>query len=211
MFISENGTPNSHNNSPFNDSRKTSENRFVAIGGKVVSVQKELLAGTPATATRKIGLGGRKMMVDKVLKKDIEKEENLNEGTSPISGAAHFVGKCYFKRKGDLKKNINMLETKKVLKSASLGISKSEPVHPLNTSSHHSQDSKANSTKASSDDSSSRSDKPASQKTLETAHKDEAQRLLEAAKEIVNLMHKDYSGMNQPRRNPPINNHEPSN
>lgn len=41
----------------------------------------------------------------------------------------------------------------------------------------------------------------------ETSQKDEARSLLEAAKEIVNLMHKDYKGMG--RRKPPINNHEP--
>ncbi|XP_024956043.1 uncharacterized protein LOC112498676 [Citrus sinensis] len=37
----------------------------------------------------------------------------------------------------------------------------------------------------------------------------DTQRLLIAAKEIENLMQKDYRGMSKPRRKPPINNHEP--
>ncbi|GMI77069.1 hypothetical protein HRI_001376200 [Hibiscus trionum] len=37
----------------------------------------------------------------------------------------------------------------------------------------------------------------------------ESERLLEAAKELVNLMHKDYRGSEPPRRKPPINNHVP--
>lgn len=41
----------------------------------------------------------------------------------------------------------------------------------------------------------------------EISEKDETRSLLEAAKEIVNLMHKDYKGMG--RRKPPINNQEP--
>lgn len=41
----------------------------------------------------------------------------------------------------------------------------------------------------------------------EISQKDETRSLLEAAKEIVNLMHKDYKGMG--RRKPPINNDEP--
>ncbi|KAK3212291.1 hypothetical protein Dsin_016997 [Dipteronia sinensis] len=43
----------------------------------------------------------------------------------------------------------------------------------------------------------------------EDDEKVEAERLLMETKEIVNLIHKDYKGMDKPRRKPPINNHEP--
>ncbi|KAK7295552.1 hypothetical protein RJT34_18462 [Clitoria ternatea] len=44
----------------------------------------------------------------------------------------------------------------------------------------------------------------------EEPHKDEAQRLVDdAAKEIANLIYKDYKG--RPSHRPPINNHEPKN
>ncbi|KAK1561857.1 hypothetical protein Q3G72_001965 [Acer saccharum] len=43
----------------------------------------------------------------------------------------------------------------------------------------------------------------------EDDEKVEAERLLIETKKIVNLMHKDYKGMDKPRRKPPINNHEP--
>ncbi|GMI76287.1 hypothetical protein HRI_001298000 [Hibiscus trionum] len=34
---------------------------------------------------------------------------------------------------------------------------------------------------------------------------------VDAAKEIINLMHKDYKGLEKPRQKPPINNHIPRN
>lgn len=38
----------------------------------------------------------------------------------------------------------------------------------------------------------------------------ESKRLSEAdAKEVINLMNKDYKGFDQPRQKPPINNHVP--
>lgn len=38
----------------------------------------------------------------------------------------------------------------------------------------------------------------------------ESKRLFEAdAKEVINLMNKDYKGFDQPRQKPPINNHVP--
>ncbi|EOY03837.1 Uncharacterized protein TCM_019028 [Theobroma cacao] len=55
----------------------------------------------------------------------------------------------------------------------------------------------------------SRSDKPVSQKPPVIGNRIESKRLLEAAKEIVNLMHKDYKGCDRPRRKPPINNNVP--
>lgn len=49
-------------------------------------------------------------------------------------------------------------------------------------------------------------------KITDFAQKDESYRVMEAIndREVMNLMRKDYKGMNKPRRNPPINNHKPT-
>ncbi|CAN1181122.1 hypothetical protein LINPERPRIM_LOCUS6037 [Linum perenne] len=38
---------------------------------------------------------------------------------------------------------------------------------------------------------------------------EERKRIMEETRKIVALMHRDYKGMNKPRRKPPINNHLP--
>lgn len=73
---------------------------------------------------------------------------------------------------------------------------------------HFHQESKKLPTKASLENL-SLPDKQLSHQTQAIAPKGETQRLLEATKEIVNLMTKDYRGMDRPRRKPPINNHVP--
>ncbi|KAF8399228.1 hypothetical protein HHK36_015093 [Tetracentron sinense] len=163
-----------------------------ASRGNTVSIEKELFNGVPtAAAAENKRLGGRKMVSNNVLRKEmIRKEEDLNRGTSKISGATHSVGKCNPERKGELNvecklsdrshlpvkvnmNNGNMIEPK-TLNSASMEIS-------------------------------GMSD----QESHDHFQKSESQKLLEAANEIVNLMHKDYTGMDKPRRTPPINNHQP--
>lgn len=48
-------------------------------------------------------------------------------------------------------------------------------------------------------------------KTTDFAQKDESYRVMEANdREVMNLMRKDYKGMNKPGRKPPINNHKPT-
>nr|POE84998.1 hypothetical protein CFP56_63876 [Quercus suber] len=167
---------------------------------KNFGVQKGLLDGVDTAGLKKIGLGGRKMAVHKVLmSKEIEKQDVT---TSEISGATHFDGNSDLEVKGDFKNNLNKLEPKSS-KSASFRIPRSKPAQPQN-----SQDSKAASTKASLESSSRSDNKPAYLETNHTSQRDhEARWLLQATKEIVNLMHKDYKGMG--RRKPPINNHEP--
>ncbi|OMO52612.1 hypothetical protein CCACVL1_29171 [Corchorus capsularis] len=54
-----------------------------------------------------------------------------------------------------------------------------------------------------------RSDEQLAQEPLVIGKAVESKKLLEAAKEIVNLIHKDYKGNDRPRRKPPINNHVP--
>ncbi|XP_023873121.2 uncharacterized protein LOC111985691 [Quercus suber] len=170
---------------------------------KNFGVQKGLLDGVDTAGLKKIGLGGRKMAVHKVLmSKEIEKQHVT---TSEISGKDTDASKkpldCS-QYKVNVQNNLNKLEPKSS-KSASFRIPRSKPAQPQN-----SQDSKAASTKASLESSSRSDNKPAYLETNHTSQRDhEARWLLQATKEIVNLMHKDYKGMG--RRKPPINNHEP--
>lgn len=96
-----------------------------------------------------------------------------------------------------------MLQTNN-LETVSLTTRRNEAKNLLNSNPKHSQDSKAEPLTQESSESSGVSEKNLDDDTPE---KDEARMLLEAAKEIVNLMHKDYKGMGH--RKPPINNHEP--
>lgn len=54
----------------------------------------------PATPARKMKLQGRKMLAEEVSRREIEKEEELNGGTSKISGASatHSARKCHGKK-----------------------------------------------------------------------------------------------------------------
>ncbi|KAM3713009.1 hypothetical protein ACJW31_01G222500 [Castanea mollissima] len=170
---------------------------------KNVGVQKGLLDGVNTAGLRKIGLGGRKMAVHKVLMSKEIKEQDVT--TSEISGKDSDASKkpldCS-QYEVNVQNNLNKLEPKSS-KSASFRIPRSKPAQPQN-----SQDSKAASTKASLESSSRSDNKPASLETYHTSQRDhEARWLLQATKEIVNLMHKDYQGMGH--RKPPINNHEP--
>ncbi|XVE72265.1 hypothetical protein DITRI_Ditri11bG0025700 [Diplodiscus trichospermus] len=91
---------------------------------------------------------------------------------------------------------------------AGLGIPRSDkPFHVENSIQF--EESKVMPPKASLESHSSRSDDPMTEEPLVIGNGVELKRLLEAAKEIVNLMNKDYKGSNRPRRKPPINNHIP--
>ncbi|KAA8547867.1 hypothetical protein F0562_004296 [Nyssa sinensis] len=62
---------------------------LTATRENVAAVQKELLERITAADSWKKGLGGRKMVVDKVQRKGNENEEGLHGETPKISGATH--------------------------------------------------------------------------------------------------------------------------
>ncbi|KAG8659676.1 hypothetical protein MANES_02G060950v8 [Manihot esculenta] len=155
-----------------------------------VSAMKELVA----SCTRK--LGGRKMGAHEVLmrrkfKKDTSGEQNHASVVKSLQGSqAQYL-------------NLNELQNVNNLKP------KTQKSDNWNTNpKHFHQESKKLLTKASLENL-SLPDKQLSHQTQAIAPKGETQRLLEATKEIVNLMTKDYRGMDRPRRKPPINNHVP--
>ena len=91
---------------------------------------------------------------------------------------------------------------------AGLGIPRSDqPFHLPNSMQF--EESKAVLPKASLESHTSRSKKPVTQQPPVIGNRVEPKMLLEAAKEIVNLIHKDYKGGDKPRQKPPINNHVP--
>lgn len=102
---------------------------------------------------------------------------------------------------------------RKTLITASLGIPRSKPAVSLSDSKQmQPQDSKTVKT-ITSLESSSLSENLVAQEPLDSddhlRNIEETKRFLMAAKEVENLMQKDYRGMSKPRRKPPINNHEP--
>ncbi|THG07187.1 hypothetical protein TEA_003709 [Camellia sinensis var. sinensis] len=209
-------------------------NRLILTGENVFTVQKELLGDVSNGNARKMKLGGRKMMAGEVPRKEIEKE--VNGEASKISGASatHYARKCYelegnhelnvkcvvLSYKSSLPKkfnegsfvafsadyhNNNPMFEPNTLKPASLGITEKEPVQFASTKPHQFQDSKAVSTSGTLNSSSRPNNKQVSQD-----QKDESQGFLEADVEVVNMTSKDYGGMDNPRRKPPINNDKPN-
>lgn len=104
-------------------------------------------------------------------------------------------------------KDMNNLERKTL--SARLGTPRTETVNLPKSDPELSQDSKALPTKTNLESRPSRTDMDQEPQGSSTLPKGEMQRLLDATKEIVNLMHKDYSGHARPGRKPPINNKVP--
>ncbi|KAF3647264.1 putative leucine-rich repeat receptor-like serine/threonine-protein kinase-like [Capsicum annuum] len=49
-----------------------------------------------------------------------------------------------------------------------------------------------------------------SEQNLERSKKEESKKFADAEDEVAKLMNKDYTGRNEPRRKPPINNHKPT-
>ncbi|KAK9090982.1 hypothetical protein Sjap_024159 [Stephania japonica] len=140
---------------------------------------------------RKEKLGGRKMMVDDhvLVKENKEVELNPMVANTLISGANHSVGK--YDEEG-----------KKWVLSTKL----SERVHFVAFSADYRRTKIASS-------SSTIEGIPIKRAYLDDQkvnNIEEFRRSLdEETHRIVNLIHKDYRGMNQPRRKPPINNREP--
>ncbi|GMP28576.1 hypothetical protein CsSME_00004058 [Camellia sinensis var. sinensis] len=179
-------------------------NRLILTGENVFTVQKELLGDVSNGNSRKMKLGGRKMMAGEVPRKEIEKE--VNGEASKISGTDTIASM----RTGRLQDHLNVQNNNPMfepntLKPASLGITEKEPVQFASTKPHQFQDSKAVSTSGTLNSSSRPNNKQVSQD-----QKDESQGFLEADVEVVNMTSKDYGGMDNPRRKPPINNDKPN-
>ncbi|RDX66611.1 hypothetical protein CR513_54600, partial [Mucuna pruriens] len=204
-----------------------------------VSFQKEAFVRSGAGHIRKLGLGGKKFSTHEVMTSvDSRNGKGADGGgTSKISGATYSDGICDFdEREGDhkivkckgeksikprklkmdgkdndgLKKSsgsrdqknddqkLMIMGAKEYLKSTKFVIRRRIPTKC-------SQDCNAvPSVKSSLGSSSSAEEPPPS-----SAQKDETQRFDDAAKEIANLIYKDYKG--KPSHRPPINNHEPRN
>ncbi|XP_034706945.1 uncharacterized protein LOC117930409 isoform X2 [Vitis riparia] len=160
--------------------RAMNGNGLAMTGENVLLVKKGLLDGKPNAVTRTRGLGGRKMVVDRVSRKGIE-EQGLNQENSKISGKDNYAWEKFARKSRyppNDQDNLNTLEPK-TWKCSSLGCT-------------------------------SKSKIPVSQEPPDTTQRDEEERLLKAVNEMVNLIHKDYKGTDKPKRKPPINNHEPS-
>ncbi|KAL3568155.1 hypothetical protein D5086_030806 [Populus alba] len=178
-----------------------------------VPAHKELNGFSSTASTRKMALGGRKMAVQKVTRREIEKEQGLHGGAPEDNSGneKNALDKSLGGSKDQLntnkQKDMNNLERKTL--SARLGTPRTETVNLPKSDPELSQDSKALPTKTSLESRPSRSDMDQEPQGSSTLPKGEMQRLLDATKEIVNLMHKDYSGHARPGRKPPINNKVP--
>ncbi|CAK9175809.1 unnamed protein product [Ilex paraguariensis] len=202
--------------------RGRSMNELTANIEDVAPTQKELTNRALLAGAAKKGLvGGRKMVEDKELRKKIEKEEELNGKTSKISGDS--ARTCYdLEEKGDLSSKCISVDGFVALSGKDKNASKDSlggpegllntQIKPVqsNTKPQQPLGSKAVSKKAHLGTSSKSSKTVTSEyQKHETSQKDESKGLADAADKIANLMRKDYEGMDSPRRNPPINNHEP--
>ncbi|XP_058187788.1 uncharacterized protein LOC131304547 [Rhododendron vialii] len=140
----------------------------------------------PATPARKMKLEGRKMLAEEVPRREIEKEEETNGGTSKISGKDPNASKRAARSQDHFNNKVNNSPT---LKANTMR----EPVHFPSIKPHyyHFQDSKAISTESA------------------RARQDESRTLFDdrAIAEIANLMRKDYGNIHG---SPPSNNREPN-
>ncbi|KAJ4972668.1 hypothetical protein NE237_005842 [Protea cynaroides] len=192
----------------------TNGNENGIVNVDAVFVSKELFRGVPATAatTGKKRLGGRKLVEGNVLME----EEAVNGKTPKISGKDTNASKKPF---GTSQKYMNDQKSGNLLKRKALNSEHSGRKQNLGSevadlpdtvaSQLRSQDSEAVPF-CGSLECFSTSRKLVLAEFHDHFRKTESKKLLEAAKHIVSLIHKDYSGMNGPRSSPPINNHEPS-
>ncbi|KAF3443983.1 hypothetical protein FNV43_RR13673 [Rhamnella rubrinervis] len=206
--------------------------QVVAVTGKdVASEQKEIVDGITTSVSKKIeGFGGRKTMRNQedYLRKEYFIEGGTATTSSKISGATNgddgFEGKgdlsvmkCKLgdddKRKDHSKASTETLGTSPAMSNADQDTSTmlEQPIQTLKTESFGIPKNTKTKMYTHIEDYSSKAE-PNIESSYnkvdeEISEKDETRSLMEAAKEIVNLMHKDYKGMG--RRKPPINNHEP--
>ncbi|KAJ6926730.1 hypothetical protein NC651_010976 [Populus alba x Populus x berolinensis] len=174
----------------------------------VLSVDKELLSGFSTASTRKMGLGGRKMAVQKESRRETEKEQGLHGKASEDNSGKknNALDKSLIGSQDQInnqQKDMSNLERETL--SARLGIPRTDQTVHLPKS--NSKDSKALPTKTSLESPSMADIDQEPQGSATADPKSEMQRLLDATREMVNLMNKDYS--TRPIRKPPINNKEP--
>ncbi|KAG5247451.1 Exocyst complex component [Salix suchowensis] len=177
----------------------------VGIGENTVSVHKELLSGFSTARTRKMDLGGKKEAVQKESRGKPEKEIKGFHGkaSEDNSGANYSTVKCDFQVKGSgFNKGMNR-ETF----SARLRTPRTDLDQTVHLPKSNSKDSKALPTKTSLESSSTAEIDQEPQGSA-TDPIEEMESLVDAAREIVNLMNKDYS-TRPPIRQPPINNKGP--
>ncbi|KAJ6369814.1 hypothetical protein OIU76_028127 [Salix suchowensis] len=197
------------------DHRDWEMNKYEQLGPEEIDLpaHKELDGFSSTASTRKMALGRRKMAVQKVARREIEKDQQgLHGGVSEDNSGKekNASDKSLEGSKDQLnnnnKKDKNNSERKTL--SARLGAPRTESVHLPNP--ELAQDSKALPTKTSLESLSRAADMGQEPKGSSTTHpKGEMQRLIDATVEIVNLMHKDYSGHGRPARKPPVNNEDP--
>ncbi|XP_027351437.1 uncharacterized protein LOC113862556 [Abrus precatorius] len=165
-----------------------------------VSAQKEPFERTGAGYMRNLGLGGNKFSTHEVPSVDSKNGKGEDgRGTSKISGEENDGLKKSFGKSQQLRNDHQKLVKmgpKEYLKHTKFVIPRSIPT---SKNTKCSRDCNAMSIKSS----------LGTEELEGTAQKDETQRLVEAAKEIANLIYKDYKG--RPTHRPPINNHEPRN
>ncbi|XP_061344245.1 uncharacterized protein LOC133290203 [Gastrolobium bilobum] len=172
------------------------KNKFEVTGVTAMAAQKEPFDQRGgAVHMRKLGLGGKKLTTQEETSMDSKNGKGAYEGgTSKISG----------KENDGLKKPFGSLEEQE----------NDHQKHMIMGSKAYLKFTKfvkcakgcngVPSIKASLE-SSSRSEEP----HQGAAPKDETKSLVDAAKEVANLIYKDYKG--RPSHKPPINNHEPRN
>ncbi|KAJ6364755.1 hypothetical protein OIU76_029677 [Salix suchowensis] len=157
----------------------------VGIGENTVSVHKELLSGFSTARTRKMDLGGKKLSLT------AGKKKNASD-------------KC-------LRGSQDQLNDQKGMNGETFSVRLRTPRTDLGQTVHlpksNSKDSKALPTKTSLESSSTAEIDQEPQGSA-TDPIEEMESLVDAAREIVNLMNKDYS-TRPPIRQPPINNKGP--
>ncbi|KAG5223076.1 Exocyst complex component [Salix suchowensis] len=199
------------------DHRDWEMNKYEQLGPEEIDLpaHKELDGFSSTASTRKMALGRRKMAVQKVARREIEKDQQGlhggvlsedNSGKEKNASDKSLEGSKDQLNNNNKQKDKNNSERKTL--SGRLGAPRTESVHLPNP--ELAQDSKALPTKTSLESLSRAADMGQEPKGSSTTHpKGEMQRLIDATVEIVNLMHKDYSGHGRPARKPPVNNEDP--
>ncbi|XP_010999413.1 PREDICTED: uncharacterized protein LOC105107254 isoform X2 [Populus euphratica] len=180
---------------------------IAGFGENSMSVDKELLSGFSTARTRKMGLGGRKMAVQKESRRETEKEQGLHgKASEDNSGKKNdALDKSLIGSEDQINNQKDMSNLERETLSARLGTPRTDQTVHLPKS--NSKDSKALPTKTSLESPSMADIDQEPQGSATDDPKSEMQRLLDATREMVNLMNKDYS--TRPIRKPPINNKEP--
>ncbi|KAJ6368268.1 hypothetical protein OIU78_000788 [Salix suchowensis] len=178
----------------------------VGIGENTVSVHKELLSGFSTARTRKMDLGGKKVAAQKESRGKPEKEIKGFHGKASEDNSGkkkNASDKC-------LRGSQDQLNDQKGMNGETFSVRLGTPRtdgQTVHLPKSNSKDSKALPTKTRLESSSTAEIDQEPQGSAADP-REEMERLVDAAREIVNLMNKDYS---RPpiRKPPPINNKGP--